>query len=560
MNEPKKQEAVMKVNHKSPESYLSAADRKGNGVIQSAIKNGPLVQGNREAAVRWMERMLKLAGFNPGPVDQNFSQNTTAALQSFQTSVGLPATGQLDQATFAKLKGVEIRVRSHKDEFLGVGQKDSRVLTAEKELKRLGYDVGTVDGVFDAKDGQAIREFRGDEGKAWGKSTFLGAGVDAKLKQEFKAVQHEAYRARVKPTREHRRLDALTATQVAQTKPDGSMGLGLGDKSRAVQNIQARLKAAGFDPMRTGGVFDERTAGAVENFQRQSGLTVTGHVDPQTWRKLSKSFVYANTGFGPRQALLERDGAVARTQQALKNDGYRVRTDGLFDSGTQKAVKDFERHHHLKVDGQVDQKEFAAIKKGDRPHPTGELGRVYRDNESKAERAKFSAHYRGEVNSVMSEVKQHWSTIQKLANKADLPPGLVAGIWYRESSFNEHTYLQNGDPLGSPTTHVPRGIYFGKHQFVEAATAALNSLHWLKNDLKLHYGSTDKGAIATFAEYYNGLGYRSHGRASPYVYAGTDQYHGGMYVADGVFSAGTYDQRVGVLAVANAIQRHYGVD
>jgi len=549
----------MKIHH--PTSHLNPADRRGNAVIASALKTHPLKEGDSEAAVKWMKRMLRVAGFGAGADDAKFGPQATAALKQFQAAEGLTATGALDTKTFAQLKGVEERVRDHKkDEYLGVGQKNAKVLNAEKRLTELGFNVGTPDGVFDGKDRAALSQFRKDEGKAFGKAGVLDGKADMALASEVGAMHHAAYRARVRPSGDHSRLDALTDQQTSRQNADLTEGLGLGDSGRAVTNLQAHLKAAGFDAKRLNGRFDARTQAAVEEFQKKSGLPPTGRVDSQTWAKLKQSFEYAKNDFSPRQSLGEKDGAVARTERALKSDGLRVRTDGLFDAGTEKAVKTFEQRHHLKVDGQVDQKEFAAIVKGDRPHPKGQLGQVYRDNESKAAHAAVSSRYKSLISQTMGEVKAHWKTIEKLAKSADLPPGLVAGIWYRESSFNEHTYLQNGDPLGRPTTHVPKGIYFGKHQFVEAATAALNDFKWLKKDLNLHYGSTDKGAIATFAEYYNGLGYRSHGRASPYAWAGTNQYHGGMYVADGVFSASTYDQRIGVVAIAEGIEKRYHVD
>ena len=56
-----------------------------------------------------------------------------------------------------------------------------------------------------------------------------------------------------------------------------------------------------------------------------------------------------------------------------------------------------------------------------------------------------------------------------------------------------------------------------------------------------------------YAEHYNGMGYSNRGLASPYVWAGTTKYTGGMYVADGEFSASAFDQRVGVAVIMKAL-------
>lgn len=49
--------------------------------------------------------------------------------------------------------------------------------------------------------------------------------------------------------------------------------------------------------------------------------------------------------------------------------------------------------------------------------------------------------------------------------------------------------------------------------------------------------------VAGYAEKYNGFGYRNKGVSSAYVWAGTEAYTGGMYVADHVFSRTKKDPR-----------------
>ena len=61
-------------------------------------------------------------------------------------------------------------------------------------------------------------------------------------------------------------------------------------------------------------------------------------------------------------------------------------------------------------------------------------------------------------------------------------------------------------------------------------------------------------AMAAFSERYNGFGYRASGYASPYVTAGTNLYHRGLYVADGAFDRRAVDQRLGTLPLMQAIR------
>jgi peptidoglycan hydrolase-like protein with peptidoglycan-binding domain len=343
---------------------LTKADRRGNSVIAKALAQGPLAPGQDQAAVKWMERMLNLAGFGVGKPDSKFGTRTVDALKAFQASVGLPATGELDTQSFAKLKNVEIRVRNHpKDEFISTGQAGKRVLDAEKKLARLGYDVGKVDGVFDAQDAAAIKAFRADQKELKDGSGVLGGAVHKSLSREVNALHHDAWRSRVKTSKPRVRLDKLTAQEVSQARPDGTVGVREGDKGRSVANIQAHLKAAGFDPNGKG-AFDERTRAMVETFQRRAGLPVTGVVDADTWAKLAKSEILAKNGTSPAQAEGERSGAVKHTEKLLRELGYKhVKADGIFNARTEQAVKAFEKKHHLKVDGEVGAKDLKAINK-----------------------------------------------------------------------------------------------------------------------------------------------------------------------------------------------------
>src|SRR5690606_14680775 len=50
-------------------------------------------------------------------------------------------------------------------------------------------------------------------------------------------------------------------------------------------------------------------------------------------------------------------------------------------------------------------------------------------------------------------------------------------------------------------------------------------------------------------ERYNGLGYRNKGLPSPYLWAGTDQYVKGKYVADGKFDPNHVDRQLGVAPI-----------
>jgi murein L,D-transpeptidase YcbB/YkuD len=75
-------------------SALSAAMAvKGGDVATRALAHTAAVQAT-----------LKLAGFWTGPVDGHWTPELTTALKSFQTHLGIPATGEVDAATLAALE------------------------------------------------------------------------------------------------------------------------------------------------------------------------------------------------------------------------------------------------------------------------------------------------------------------------------------------------------------------------------------------------------------------------------------------------------------------------
>ena len=129
-----------------------------------------------------------------------------------------------------------------------------------------------------------------------------------------------------------------------------------------------------------------------------------------------------------------------------------------------------------------------------------------------------------------------------------MPAPLIAAIHYRESSSNFNTYLHQGDPLGRPAVHHPANIPIF-HRWEDAAVHALESKSWLRDQLGMNASTDDLRSIATYAEAYNGLGYFNRGLTSPYVYAGTNLYGGGRYVADGVFDSNSWDRRPGVVSL-----------
>jgi lysozyme family protein len=133
----------------------------------------------------------------------------------------------------------------------------------------------------------------------------------------------------------------------------------------------------------------------------------------------------------------------------------------------------------------------------------------------------------------------------------------------RESDFNFDTYLGNGDPLRNHngkqirTIHVPAG----RGPFFSWESGARDAI--IYDHLDQLKPPTDHWDIVTClmrSEEFNGLGYRSQGRRSPYVWSFTNIYQGGKYIADHKYSAAAWDHQCGVAAMWLALKLNHGID
>ena len=70
----------------------------------SRLRCAPRFDGPDAARVAAAQRALARHGHNPGPVDGRMGPRTRAALRAFQSERGLAPHGQLDDATFKRLR------------------------------------------------------------------------------------------------------------------------------------------------------------------------------------------------------------------------------------------------------------------------------------------------------------------------------------------------------------------------------------------------------------------------------------------------------------------------
>jgi len=139
---------------------------------------------------------------------------------------------------------------------------------------------------------------------------------------------------------------------------------------------------------------------------------------------------------------------------------------------------------------------------------------------------------------------------ERITKSMTMPWYFLAIIHGLESDFRFDAHLHNGDPLTGRTVRVPAGRPtegtppFSWEESARDAIAVNRYDKW--NDWSI------AGMLVAW-ERYNGLGYRPHGIHSPYVWACTDLYAKGRYVADGRFDANAESRQCGAVAMLKGL-------
>ena len=158
----------------------------------------------------------------------------------------------------------------------------------------------------------------------------------------------------------------------------------------------------------------------------------------------------------------------------------------------------------------------------------------------------INAGKKKEFEAAAQEIKNGQVAYKSLEAKTGVPWYMIGMLHYRESDCNFGTNLANGDSLRRRTVHVPAGRPPGGTPPFTFEYAAIDALKYEGFD-KVEGWSIER--VLYSMEQYNGWGYRTHGVPSAYVWAGTNQYHSGKYVSDGVFSPYVVDTQLGCAGI-----------
>ncbi|WP_239618310.1 hypothetical protein [Cohnella mopanensis] len=298
---------------------------------------------------------------------------------------------------------------------------------------------------------------------------------------------------------------------------------------RARRNIQTRLQRSNQtlqDLEAKMKKLDYFVAGAVERYDR-------------TEVQLTKQAAAINEVKKKQAEVTAQGMAKVGTEKTTTKLAEKKTTDPVKQIVSEADKKKAERLEKLK-------KLYPKVYKVYNPHAKDLVGKI-----TKIDQKKFSKA----LEDFKKIYEKNKKTYEKISKETGFPPELIAALHYRESTGNFNKYLQNGDPLGKPTTHVPKGLLY--YTFEESAVAALTESKFVNyRDLfEIDANCKDIAAMTAFAECYNGLGYYNKNKVSPYAYSGTNVYTKGKYTDDGVYSPNVVDGQPGVYILLMALMQ-----
>ncbi len=310
------------IDTESPDVGVSDEPTEDESAVEVEAASRPTLRlGAVGIYVAIVQQMLHSLNFYSGLIDHIFASSTQTAVRNFQRAHGLVVDGVVGPITWNAL----IIASDDGRPVLRLNSRGQYVAILQQMLKTLGYYSGNIDQIFGTGTQTAVRNFQGA----------IGIAVDGI----------------VGPL-------TWTALDIALLNPTRPT-LRLGNTGHYVGVLQQMLRTLGYYTRAIDQIFGSGTQTAVRNFQRDQGLVVDGIVGPLTWAALDAAIENPTR---PTLRLGNTGHYVGVLQQMLRTLGYYTRAiDQIFGSGTQTAVRNFQRDQGLVVDGIVGPLTWAAL-------------------------------------------------------------------------------------------------------------------------------------------------------------------------------------------------------
>jgi hypothetical protein len=135
-----------------------------NGVVPVTKSNRPSVSSTSDLSkdVKQIQTLLALLKFNPGPIDGILGKKTTKAIMAFQSDIGVPATGKIDEDLKSQLdrayRMVVIRTKEQTRD-----DEEKRKILKEKPRVSASQDIKPFSKPEELETGEALEVKRQKE-------------------------------------------------------------------------------------------------------------------------------------------------------------------------------------------------------------------------------------------------------------------------------------------------------------------------------------------------------------------------------------------------------------
>lgn len=230
-----------------------------------------------------------------------------------------------------------------------LAQYSTTVLELQRELNRLGFNAGPVDGLMGARTRAAIQAYQRD-------NQLL---VDGQPTSSL--LSH------VRATAQGRTPEPTSSSTEAS--------------SRLIADIQEVLRESGYTTGRASGRLDDQTRSAIRSYESDHGLLMSGEPSAELLRHMRASTAQATTT-APVDA-----NTLARIQTELRERGYPVPLiSGRMDAPTRQAIREYQQGQGVPVTGEPSQALLDALRTGSADDAKPEAG-LSREQRAAAQRA-----------------------------------------------------------------------------------------------------------------------------------------------------------------------------
>ncbi len=151
-----------------------------------------------------------------------------------------------------------------------------------------------------------------------------------------------------------------------------------------------------------------------------------------------------------------------------------------------------------------------------------------------------------EADDIVTKIAAHKSVYETIMQATGVPWQLIGIFHSMEASLNFGAHLHNGDSLKARTVQVPKGRPKTGNPPFTFAESAIDALQF---DGLAGLTSWELAETLFRLEKYNGVGYRSRGINTPYLWSYSNHYTKGKFVADGHFDPNAVSKQCGAAVI-----------